>query len=151
MKIQNDQIKAIVDGADKTDASSIQQINFLRKVTVSGLSMGQTTIIPVNNGGSTNVRYIPQFARVRLVSITGALLTGAILRIGNNGSFDNISALTTLTSLSTANVLLPMTLAATLSSIDLSSSAIVVDVQTAATGTVLTDYQIEVQLFGMIQ
>lgn len=151
MKIENDQIKIISNGTDKTDGTAIQQINFMRKATVSGLSTGQTTIIPINNSGSVNVRYIINNGFVRLKAITGTLSTPAILRIGNNVNFDNIAALTTLTGLSTANNILPFTLAGTLASIDISSTAISIDVQTAATGVGLSQYDLDIYLFGMIE
>lgn len=151
MQIQNDQIKNIVNGVDKTDGITIGQSNFFRKITVSALSTGQTVIIPINNGGSSAVRFIPEYARARLKTITGVLSTAAIIRIGNSGSFDNVAALTTLTALSTVNNLLNMTLAATLSSVDISSTAISVDVQTAATGVALSAYDIDIYLYGTIE
>lgn len=151
MHITNDQIKTIIEGTDKTDATAIQQINFMRKATINGLVTGQTSLIPVNNGGSSAVRFIPEHGFVRLRAITGTLSTPAILRIGNSVNFDNIAALTTFTGLSAAHDVMPFILAAQLASVDISSAAISVSVQTAATGIALSVYSLDVYVFGMIE
>lgn len=149
MKIVNDQIQQIVNGVSKTDGMTLQQVSGFRKVTVSALATGQTVIMPINNGGATNVNFIATGVVLKLNAITGTLLTPPIIRIGNNGSFNNVVALTTLTGLNTAGVTFPTSLITNLASVNINSTAISIDIQTAATGS--SQYDIDVYLFGIIE
>lgn len=129
--------------------SSLVQVQW--RVTVNALATGQTVILPVNNGVTgINYRFVPRGTpHVELIARTGTLTTPAILRVGNNGSFNNLVALSTLTGLSTVNNITLLTIAATPASLDISSAAIQVDVQTAATGPSV--YSLEVVIEGFLR
>jgi len=149
-RISNNQIKGIVAGNDLNDGVSMSQVDFFKKITVSGLSTGQTIIIPDNNGGPTNLKFIPERAFAVLKAITGTLLTDAILRIGSVSPYNNAFGSTTLTGLSQVGVFINFVAPVLLQQIDISSDPIYVDVLTAATGTGLSVYDLDIYISGKI-
>lgn len=109
------------------------------------LATGQTSIIPVQPAGN---RFIPTRVVIELTAVTGAL--GApIVRLGNNGTWDNIAPLATLTGLNTQYETISIPLNTPVNSIDLSATAISFDVQTA--GTVATIATASVYLIGILR
>lgn len=107
---------------------------------INGLNLGQTIIVP----SRTSKRFIPVSALVELATISGAGTVPSI-RLGSNGSWDNLAAIVALTGLTTQYQLFPLTLANT-TSLDVGSTGISVDVQTAATG--YSPYTINVYVTG---
>lgn len=115
-------------------AANLQYMVALLAVGVDLKNLGQTVIVPVKTGK----RFIPRAIFLRITAST-ALTVAPIVRAGNNGSFNNVAALTTLTSAAT-EMIMPLTLVTgtSLVTIDLGTTAISLDVQTAATATTLT-------------
>lgn len=105
--------------------------SFVRVVTgINLLATGQTTVVPTFTGGS----FVTIAAFVEVATKTGAVVVAPIIRIGNNGTFDNLAPLFTIPGATAARVVLPMTLASPSSSLDIGTNAIKIDVQTAGTG-----------------
>lgn len=140
------QIKGLFAGTEVGDAITLQQADVQwRAYPVDLLTTGQTVILPVQNNAD---RFIPTHAYIELVTVTGAL-TAPIIRIGNNGSFNNVCPLFTCTGLTTQYNVLSIPLVTSLNSIDVSATAISVDVQTA--GGVATIAVANVVLLGVIR
>jgi len=116
--------------------------------SVDLLSTGQSVAISVNNGNTINSNFIPTRVYVELASLDGSISTDAIVTVGNNGSsYNNVCGSVTLSSLNNERDVQSLTLA-TLTSIDISTNAIVVNVTTAATGaTIMTA---NFYIFGII-
>lgn len=143
---KTNQVKGMADGTQIGDYITLNQADLQwRAYPIDLLTTGQTTIIPVQGTGD---RFIPTHAYIELITVTGAL-TAPIIRIGNNGSFNNVAPLFTCTGLTAQYNVLAIPLVATLNSIDLSATAIKVDVQTA--GGVATIAVANVVLLGVIR
>ena len=95
---------------------------------------GPTLIVPPQSGRV----FIPlrAFLRIRTVS---ALTVPPILRLGNNGNRDNIAPLLALTGAVAGQVFtMPLTTGVNALAIDIGTTGISIDVQTAATATTMT-------------
>jgi hypothetical protein len=104
------------------------------------LTTGQTVVIPSETGG----RFYAFQIFIELTDKTGATIVTPIVRIGNNGSFDNLVSLYTLTNLTAVNKLEQPTLLIT-DSIDIGSTGISIDVQTAGTGSTVLKCQVIIE------
>jgi len=96
---------------------------------VNLLATGQTIIVPARAG----FRFIPRAARFRLRILTGVQVIVPIVRLGANGTFDNIAPLLT-TAVTVVDQVQLVPLVAALTAVDVGTNAIKVDVQTAGTG-----------------
>ena len=101
------------------------------------LATGQTIIIETE----TSARFYPFQICIELTSKTGAIVVTPIVRLGSNGTWDNLAALTTMTNLTAVNKMEMPTVIVT-DSIDISATGISIDVQTAGTGATVLKAQV---------
>lgn len=100
---------------------------------VNLMALAQRVIIP----SRTADKFIIRAAWCRIASKTGTLSVAPVIRIGNNGTFSNMCAVTTLIA-AVLDQIFALALASPLIATP-ASPAIAIDIQTAATGvTVLT-------------
>jgi hypothetical protein len=105
------------------------------------LATGQTLVVPAASGR----KWIPLSVRTRLASLTGVFVVAPIVRLGNNGSFDNMAPLFTVAALAVDGVdVVPIVTAVT--AVNIGSTGISLDVQTA--GTVATVATADVFVLG---
>jgi len=112
---------------------------------VNLLATGQTALFP---GALLNRRFIPITAHIRVATASGALTTPAVVRIGNDGTFSNIAASTTLTGMDTANEVAVLTMATPATAVSVNSAGLSIDVTTAAVGP--TTLTVDVYVRGIL-
>lgn len=95
---------------------------------------GQTLVVPVLAGR----KFIPTACYLHLTTVTAYAVTAAIVRVGNNGTFDNVAPLATVALTLVTDKFISLPLAATPAAIDINATGISVDVQTAGAATTLT-------------
>lgn len=129
--------------------STLNQTNggftqFWKISAVNVLATGQTLILPAITGK----KFIPTQILIEMNSLTG-VLTVPIVRLGNNGSFNNVAPLFTCTGIGTVGNILTITLNTIPTTIDIGSTGISFDVQTA--GIVASVATVNVFLFGILK
>ena len=95
---------------------------------------GQTLMVPVQPGR----KFLPTAVYLQLTTVTAYAVTAAIVRLGNNGTFNNVAPLLTVVLTSTTDQIIAIPLNAIPSAIDIGSTGISLDVQTAGAATTLT-------------
>lgn len=115
-------------------------VGVFKFANINALNIGQTIIVP----SRTSKRFIPVSAQIELIAVTGAG-TEPSVNLGSNGSWDNLVTTVALTGLGTQYELFPLTLANT-TSLDVGSTGISIDIDTAATG--FSVYTINVYVTG---
>lgn len=118
------------------------------KYTASGIDLlatGATLLVPASAGKL----FIPHRAILHVRALTGVLLAGAVVRVGNSANKDNVCALFTLLTTLVVNGLVDVPLLAVPSfqAVDVNSTGISFEVQTAGTATAWTA---DVHLHGVL-
>ncbi len=106
-------------------------------------ALAQTLVVPARAGRL----FIPTQAFLHLTTVAVYAVTAAILRLGNNGTFDNAAPLIVVPLTLLTDSLLPIPLAALPAAINIGATGISVDVQTAGAATTLTG---TVHLMGIV-
>lgn len=113
------------------DAASFQ--TFIAR-NINLLATGQTLVAAAQTGK----KLVPVCAYLRVVSLTGVVAVAPIVRLGNNGSFNNVAALFTMVA-AAVDAVDSVPLVTSLTAVDVGSAGVSADVQTAVTGpSVLT-------------
>lgn len=103
----------------------------------SGINLkatGQTLIVPALTGR----KFLPMLAYLHLTTVDTYAITAAVVRLGNNGTFDNVAPLAAVGLTLVTGGILSVPLAALLTAIDIGSTGVSLDVQTAGAATTLT-------------
>jgi hypothetical protein len=98
--------------------------------SINLLATGRTLVVPV----LVSSRFIPTGALLRLTTVTGAIVGAPVVRLGNNGAFNNIAPLRTLVS-AAAQAVEVVPLNTQITAVDVGTTGISLDVQTAGTGS----------------
>lgn len=117
--------------------------SLLTVLTVSGIAGTSTgaTLIQTTDAG---LRFVPMFIQVEATNVSG-LVTPASFSIGTNGAnYNNLLAITAMTGVTSANIMLQNNITALSSSIP-ASTGININVTTAAVGTT---YTLRVSIIG---
>lgn len=117
--------------------SQVQMI----KTAIDATATGATTLFTTRAGSA---RFYPTYAHVKLATVSGFVAAAALSIGSNSATFDNISVITALTGLSTANDFFRTILNAIPSSIA-ASTDVKANVTTAA---IATTYTVDVFLVG---
>lgn len=95
---------------------------------------GQTLVIPALAGR----KFVPIQAILHLTNVNAYAVTAAVVRLGNNGTFDNVCPLFTVALANVTDNTPTVPLVGTVKAIDIGATGISLDVQTAGAATTLT-------------
>jgi hypothetical protein len=115
-------------------------IGVYKFANLDALGTGQTIIVPSRTGK----RFVPTAASIELANVSGAGTEPSINLGSDSGTWINVVANVALTGLDTQYELFDLTLVG--NSVDVGSTGISIDIDTAATG--FTDYDINVYVMG---
>ena len=107
-------------------------LGFMLIRQVGGINLlvtGQTVIVSAVAGR----KFFPLQVHIRVTALTGSIVTPPIVRLGNSGSFNNVTPLFTVVAAAVDAIDLIPSVAA-LTAVDIGTIPVSLDVQTAAVG-----------------
>ena len=107
----------------------------ITRLHIANLDLTATGTVPITSV-LTGRKFIPLGAMLHVTTKSGTLTTGPIVRLGTNGTHDNVSPLLTVANTVVSDTAVNIPLVAALAAVG-NGTAVSVEIQTAATGVTL--------------